>query len=345
MFANKIISWYHKNRRDLPWRTTKNPYFIWLSEVILQQTRVLQGLPYYYNFIEKYPTIQDLASADESEILRTWQGLGYYSRARNLLQTSKFISNELNGVFPNNFNSLKMLKGIGNYTAAAIASFAFAEVVPAIDGNVIRVLSRFFEFKEPVDSERAKKTLFEIAKKLISKENPADFNQALMELGAMVCTPKQPKCSICPLNDLCLARKNSSFGSIPLKVKKTKVVNRYINYLVFVKNNKIWMKQRKEQEIWAKMYDFFEIETETNEFDLLLHLSTYLPLNEIKNPELLGSFSIVHILSHQRLFLSFHKILISNQNIEFTDGEFKDWEEIEKLPKPIAIENYLKKMY
>ncbi len=345
MFANKIISWYHKNRRDLPWRTTKNPYFIWLSEVILQQTRVLQGLPYYYNFIEKYPTIKDLASADESEILRTWQGLGYYSRARNLHQTSKFISNELNGVFPNNFNSLKMLKGIGNYTAAAIASFAFAEVVPAIDGNVIRVLSRFFEFKEPVDSERAKKTLFEIAKNLISKENPADFNQALMELGAMVCTPKQPKCSICPLNDLCLARKNSSYGSIPLKVKKIKVINRYINYLVFIKNNKIWMKQRKEQEIWAKMYDFFEIETETNEFDLLLHLNTYLPLNEIKNPELLGSFSIVHILSHQRLFINFHKILISNQNIEFTGGEFKDWEEIEKLPKPIAIENYLKKMY
>ncbi len=345
MFANKIISWYHKNRRDLPWRTTKNPYFIWLSEVILQQTRVLQGLPYYYNFIEKYPTIKDLASADESEILRTWQGLGYYSRARNLHQTSKFISNELNGVFPNNFNSLKMLKGIGNYTAAAIASFAFAEVVPAIDGNVIRVLSRFFEFKEPVDSERAKKTLFEIAKNLISKENPADFNQALMELGAMACTPKQPKCSICPLNDLCLARKNSSYGSIPLKVKKIKVINRYINYLVFIKNNKIWMKQRKEQEIWAKMYDFFEIETETNEFDLLLHLNTYLPLNEIKNPELLGSFSIVHILSHQRLFINFHKILISNQNIEFTGGEFKDWEEIEKLPKPIAIENYLKKMY
>lgn len=345
MFAVKIISWYKKNGRDLPWRKTKNPYFIWLSEVILQQTRVLQGLPYYYNFIEKYPTIKDLAAANESEILRTWQGLGYYSRARNLHQTAKYISNELNGVFPNNFKTLKMLKGIGNYTAGAIASFAFSEVVPAVDGNVIRVLSRFFEFKDPVDSEKAKKTLFDIAKNLISTDNPADFNQAMMELGAMICTPKQPKCSICPINDLCISRKNSSQGSIPLKIKKTKVINRYINYIIFIKSNKIWMKQRNEQEIWAKMYDFFEIETETNEFDLLTHLNTSLPLKELKNPQLLGSVSALHILSHQKLYISFHKVLILNENIEINNGEFKDWEEIEKLPKPIVIDNFLKKMY
>jgi A/G-specific adenine glycosylase len=246
MFDDKIISWYKKNQRDLPWRNTKNPYFIWLSEIILQQTRVIQGLPYYFNFVEKYPTIQELAAANEDDVLRIWQGLGYYSRARNLHHTAKIIAQDHNGVFPNSFISLKNLKGIGNYTAAAIASFAFDEIVPAVDGNVIRVLSRYFEYKDPVDSTIGQKKLFEIAKGIISKKNPADFNQGMMELGATICSPKQPKCSICPIEEGCLARKNSSYSSLPLKLNKIKVTTRYLNYLVFVHSGKIWMKQRKK---------------------------------------------------------------------------------------------------
>jgi A/G-specific adenine glycosylase len=223
MFAEKIISWYKKNKRDLPWRYTLDPYKIWLSEIILQQTRVAQGLPYYNSFVTKFTTVKDLANASESDVLRTWQGLGYYSRARNLHHTAKLIYDSYNGIFPDNFEELKKLKGVGNYTAAAIASFAFKQRVPAVDGNMMRVFSRYFEYKEPIDSPKAQKDFFRIGLELIKKVDASDFNQAVMELGAIVCSPKNPKCNECPLQNNCVAFANKTQLIYPIKSKKIKV--------------------------------------------------------------------------------------------------------------------------
>jgi len=198
-----ITDWYRQNNRALPWRSTKDPYSIWLSEIILQQTRVEQGTAYYLKFVTKYPTVRDLAAAEEQEVLNLWQGLGYYSRARNLHATAKFITNELNGEFPPNFNGLKQLKGVGDYTAAAIASFAYKEPVAVVDGNVYRVLSRVFDLETPIDSTLGKRQFSELAQALISKTDPDTHNQAVMEFGALQCTPSNPSCEACPLIGMC----------------------------------------------------------------------------------------------------------------------------------------------
>ena len=203
-FSNSLTAWYLQNKRDLPWRNTTDPYKIWLSEIMLQQTRVAQGLPYFLRFIESFPTVFDLANASEEEVLKLWQGLGYYSRARNLHATAKIIANDYGGDFPNNFKELLKLKGVGDYTAAAIASFSFNEVIPVVDGNVYRVLARYFDIETNIALPKAKKEFFELASELISKENPALFNQAIMEFGALQCVPQNPDCSKCVLNSSCL---------------------------------------------------------------------------------------------------------------------------------------------
>ena len=218
-----ITNWYRQNKRDLPWRLTTDPYKIWLSEIILQQTRVDQGLSYYLKFVKEFPTIQALANASEQQVLALWQGLGYYSRARNLHFTAKTISNELNGKFPNSFTSLKKLKGIGDYTAAAIASFSYNEITPVVDGNVYRVLSRVFNIATPIDSSQGKKLFYELAGELISKENPGEFNQSIMEFGALWCKPQNPKCEDCPLQENCLAFENDTVKLLPVKDKKIKI--------------------------------------------------------------------------------------------------------------------------
>jgi len=237
-FKRELIHWYSINKRDLPWRETKNPYYIWLSEIILQQTQVKQGLPYYEAFVKQYPSVFDLANASEEAVLKLWQGLGYYSRARNLHATAKHIAFNLNGKFPNNYKDLLTLKGVGDYTASAISSIAFNEVAAVVDGNVYRVLSRYFGIKTPINSTTGIKEFKSLASSLIDKKQPATFNQAIMEFGARQCKPKNPDCTTCPINRGCAALQKKLTDTLPVKLKKTKVSTKYFNFLVCIDANK-----------------------------------------------------------------------------------------------------------
>ena len=227
IFSNSLIQWYLNNKRDLPWRNTQNPYLIWLSEIMLQQTRVAQGLPYYMAFTNAFPTVFELANASEEQVLKLWQGLGYYSRARNLHKTAQFVASELNGEFPDNNKDLLKLKGIGDYTAAAIASFAYNEAVPVVDGNVFRVLSRYFDIETDISLVTAKKEFSALAFELMPKNDPASFNQAIMEFGALQCVPKNPSCEICVFNSSCAALQKKKVHLLPFKSKKIKVSYRF----------------------------------------------------------------------------------------------------------------------
>ncbi|MDP5122125.1 MAG: A/G-specific adenine glycosylase, partial [Spirosomaceae bacterium] len=261
-FSKKIIPWFEQHQRNLPWRHTQDPYAIWLSEIILQQTRVAQGLPYYNRFLSHLPTIQDFANAPQEEILRLWQGLGYYSRARNMHATAKVIIEKYDGTFPDNYNELVKLKGIGPYTGAAIASFAFGEAVPVVDGNVFRVLSRVFGIETDIAASSARKEFTELAETLIPQDSPAAFNQAIMEFGALQCTPHQPNCMFCPLQDTCYAFQHEAQGVLPVKLKKTKVRNRYFNYFAVQQDEHFLMNKRAENDIWSGLYEFYLVETE-----------------------------------------------------------------------------------
>ena len=232
IFSNKLISWYLQNKRDLPWRKTKNPYFVWLSEIMLQQTRVAQGMSYYLKFTETFPTVFDLAKADESTVLKMWQGLGYYSRARNLHATAKHIAFELDGKFPSTYKEIVKLKGIGDYTASAIASICFTEPTAVVDGNVYRVLSRYFGIETPINSSAGNKEFKELAQTLIDTLKPGTYNQAIMDFGAIQCKPKNPICLFCPFSESCVALQKNKIDTLPVKDKKTKVRDRYFNYLV-----------------------------------------------------------------------------------------------------------------
>ena len=251
-FNLPIHSWYSLFKRDLPWRMTRNPYFIWLSEIILQQTRIDQGLAYYGRFTDEFPSISDLASASEDYILKLWQGLGYYSRARNLHFTAKYINQYYNGLFPSDYDSIRSLKGIGDYTAAAIASISFNLEYPAVDGNVYRVLSRYFGISDPIDTSTGKKTFYNLAKELIKGTDPGMHNQAIMEFGALQCTPKNPDCQLCPLKESCYAFLSKKISELPVKQNKTKQRDRYFNYLVLAGKSNIWMRKRIGNDIWKK---------------------------------------------------------------------------------------------
>ena len=334
MIQHKIISWYLKNKRDLPWRNTTNPYFIWLSEIILQQTRVAQGLPYYEKFIEKYPKIEDLANSEEDEVLRLWQGLGYYSRGRNLHGTAKTIVNQYKSIFPDRFSELLKLKGVGNYTAAAIASFAFKEAVPAIDGNAIRVISRIFKIDSPSDSPATLKQIYEYSEALIAECEPDLYNQAIMEMGATLCTPKKPSCEICPVQTECLSFPEKDYERIPYKAKRTKVTDREIHYLVLQNEENVFMKQRTDADIWQNLYDFPEFSPDS----LSENINLLNPLETEEFP------AVTHLLSHRRLKVHFVRALIQGQDVDIKDGNWYSLEEAEKLPKPKVIDDFLKKI-
>ncbi|MBU3659483.1 MAG: A/G-specific adenine glycosylase [Flavobacteriales bacterium] len=292
-----ILDWYNKNKRNLPWRDTNNPYFIWLSEIILQQTRVDQGLPYFEKFANHYPSVFELANADEQNILNDWQGLGYYSRARNLHKTAKELVNSYNGEFPSTYTELLKLTGIGPYTAAAIASFAFNEAKAVVDGNVYRVLSRVFDIEEAIDSTQGKKNFELLANELIDKKNPASYNQAIMEFGALQCVPVNPDCSVCPLQFQCLAYKNKTITERPVKSKKTKVTSRYFVYLIELSVDKtIRIEKREGKGIWQNLYQFPLVE-----FDSIEEKSTF--LERLKSQFISKEYK--HILSHQQLFAHF----------------------------------------
>ena len=339
-FSKELISWYSINKRELPWRGTQNAYYIWLSEIILQQTQVKQGLPYYNAFTSKYPTIQDLANANEEAVLKLWQGLGYYSRARNLHFTAKHITNELNGEFPNTYKDLLKLKGVGDYTASAIASFAFNEVAAVVDGNVYRVLSRYFGIDTPINSTKGIKDFKVLASALIDTENPAIYNQAIMEFGALQCKPKNPECMVCPLHTSCASLKNNLVDQLPVKLKKTKVTTKFFNFLVCVDNDKnILFEKRTGKGIWQNLYQFPLIESskslDINEFHLL-DLDQVIHKDTTVEHSLYNDVDRVHKLSHQHLHTKFwivqtHKL--PNKAISITD--------IIKYPAPVLISDFI----
>ena len=332
-------------KRDLPWRHTRDPYRIWLSEVILQQTRVAQGKPYYDRFIDAYPTVEDMARADERELLRLWQGLGYYSRARNLHQTARYVTNELDGRFPGTFCDLLKMKGIGVYTAAAIASFAFGERVSVVDGNVYRVLARVFGIDEDITTTVARKTFARLAQHLIqSAGDPATYNQAIMEFGAIQCTPVSPDCLLCPLQQQCVAYLSGSQHRLPVKAKKAPVRERHFNYIVFRNGGRIALRERTDRDVWQNLFDFYLLETDepqTTIADLLLPEAVG---NLVGQGRLLGlPVDTVQLLSHQRIHARFYVIELPDSAAEQlpTGLQWHTGGEIGQLPKPILIANYL----
>ncbi|PTB97943.1 A/G-specific adenine glycosylase [Marivirga lumbricoides] len=340
-FSSLLISWYSKHMRQLPWRNTNDPYKIWLSEIILQQTRVAQGLPYYQNFIEKYPDVKVLASAPEEEVLRMWQGLGYYSRARNLHACAKEVVEKYDGFFPEDYISLQTLKGIGKYTAAAIASFAFKEAVPVVDGNVFRVLARYFSIEENIADTKNFAIFFNTALEIIPKDQPDLFNQAMMELGATICTPGNPACIVCPVSVGCTAREKGTQKKLPVKEKKVKVRQRFFYYLMWEKDDKIAMKKRGPQDIWQGLFDFDLIESKTALNNNVVEETI---LAEVPDAEVLSiSAPVKHVLTHQRIEAVFiglknpSSVYLKERELSY----FKK-EQIEELPKPILIDKYLK---
>jgi len=340
---HKILTlWYQQNKRDLPWRENNDPYFVWVSEIILQQTRVDQGTAYFLRFIEKFPDVISLADADENEVLKAWQGLGYYSRARNMHLAARQIINEFNGSFPDTIINIEKLKGVGRYTAAAIASIAFGLPYAAIDGNVYRVLSRVFGNRTPIDSTKGKKEFSDLAAGLLDQLNPARFNEALMEFGALQCTPRNPDCNRCPFCDQCIAFTHNQTAILPVKSKKTKVKNRFFNYLFIRYEEYFYLEKREENDIWRNLYQFPLIESsEALTTDELLTNDQFKTIFTGINITI-GSVSpeIIHVLTHQKLHVRFIEILLQKPGTCFA------WirilaDEVPDYPIPKLIDNYL----
>ncbi|RLZ10490.1 A/G-specific adenine glycosylase [Faecalibacter macacae] len=338
-FNYLILSWFDKNKRELPWRNTLNPFHIWLSEIILQQTRVEQGKNFYLNFITEFDTVKDLANADEQKVLKLWQGLGYYSRARNLHFTAQFVSNELNGVFPDSFKELKKLKGIGDYTAAAIASIVYKEPVPAVDGNMFRVFSRYFNVEDDISLAKTKKVFWDLGLEVIDEKRPGDFNQAVMDLGATICLPKAPKCEICPINESCEALRLNKVLDLPIKTKKTKVTNRFLHFILVENEGKIGLVKREGNDVWRNLFTLPMIETTTDLLDneLLIKENIHLDLGFISEEK--------HILSHQNLFIKYYRYTADVSKIEqlrnVSDFEWINLNDIENCPLPKPIEKFI----
>ena len=339
MDVTKIIDWYSQNKRDLPWRHTKDPYKIWLSEIILQQTQVTQGLPYYHRFITAYPDVHRLASASEQEVLNLWQGLGYYSRARNLHYTAKDIVNNYQGIFPKTYNKLLKLKGIGEYTAAAIASFCYNEPIAVLDGNVYRVLARIFGIDTPINSTEGKKIFKNLAQKNIYTQNPAIYNQAIMEFGALLCKPTQPKCDICPVSKDCIGYQTGKTNKLPIKLSKNKIKNRYLNYFLVTWQHHIVLEKREKKDIWQNLYQLPLIETPNSKLFLSEELELLykkFQISPVKEPELIEK--AVHKLTHQHLHIIFWQIQSKQKPLKaILKKKIKDY------PLPIVIANLLHK--
>ncbi|TYB70711.1 A/G-specific adenine glycosylase [Bizionia saleffrena] len=335
-----LIDWYIVNKRDLPWRNTTDPYSIWLSEIILQQTQVAQGLPYYTSFVSNYPTIFDLADADESDVLKLWQGLGYYSRARNLHTSAQYIATELNGVFPKTFSEIIKLKGVGDYTASAIASFCYNEKTAVIDGNVYRFLSRFYGIYTPITGGKGFKEFKAIAQNLIETVDPATFNQAIMEFGARQCKPKTPDCTVCPFSSDCVAFQKEEINCLPVKLKALKVKKKFFNYIVILsEDNTTIVEQRQGKGIWQNLYQFPLIETDTAaNYETVLKAVKALNYVESETLELslYNTTDIVHKLSHQHLYTKFWIVTVNG-----TLPEGVPFNKVPTFPVPILIGNFI----
>ena len=348
--TQKLIIWYSEHKRDLPWRKTREPFNIWLSEIIMQQTRIEQGKSYYLKFIREFSSVKELADAPEDKIMRMWQGLGYYNRARNLHTAAKQIINQYEGNFPDSYQELRKLKGIGDYTAAAIASITSKESVPAVDGNVKRVISRLFDIREDIAAPKTYRTIKNICSQLMVDEDPGNFNQALMDFGALICTPKNPKCESCPLQEHCLALQSGIVRELPVKYNRIKKKNRYFNFLILeTKNNKhsfFYIVQRTRNDIWNRLFQFPLLESETliDEQSLMIKLKELIP--DGKTGLIKFSEQYKHQLSHQNIFAQFIRIQIKKGPQDIP----QDWlkipqKNISDYGIPRLIEQYLEKEF
>lgn len=343
-FHKTLSIWFQQNRRDLPWRHNNNPYLVWISEIILQQTRVEQGLPWYLRFIERFPDIKTLAEASEEDVLLVWQGLGYYTRARNLHKAARQIMLQFNGEFPGFFDQIRNLKGVGDYTASAIASISFGLPHAVLDGNVFRVLARIFGVFTPIDTTQGKKEFARLADSLLDKKNPGAYNEALMDFGALQCKPLNPICSECPFESQCYALKNHQIEYLPVKSKKTAQRNRYFNYLLIRYNEQFYLQKRKEDDIWKNLYQLPLIETEldlketevlsSSRFKEILKNST--PVIECISP------GIIHQLSHQKLFIRFINIRL-DQPVSLNEYSLVPVGQLFSFPFPKPLNEYLLK--
>lgn len=321
MFSNSILNWFDSFERDLPWRQTSDPYLIWVSEVILQQTRVAQGYDYYLKFIDRFPTVEALAQATEDEVLKYWQGLGYYSRARNLHTAAKSIQGE----FPRKYKDVLALKGVGEYTAAAICSFAYGDPCAVVDGNVYRVLSRYFGVASPIDTAAGKREFAALAQELLNKKNPGRYNQAIMDFGAIQCKPKGADCTVCPLNESCIAYFEQNLEFYPVKKGVVKSRNRFFHYFFIDQGEFTYIRKRTKKDIWKNLYEFPLLETEQEcTLEQLLQLKSNSELlKALKNPEFkLLKEGYKHILSHQNLYTNFYSLTV-HEDFELSSSYLK----------------------
>ena len=345
IIQDTLINWYEENHRDLPWRNNPSPYEVWISEVILQQTRVNQGMDYYLRFTKKWPTVNDLAQASEEEVLKMWQGLGYYSRARNLHHCARQVVEEYGGQFPTDFVKLKQLKGIGDYTAAAIASIAYNLPHAVVDGNVYRVLARLYDIDTPININEGQKLFAQLADELLNRKQPGLHNQAVMEFGALHCTPKNPNCLLCPLQAQCLAFAHQTVMLRPVKLAKTKVTTRYFNYLILKINDSVYLHKRSGNDIWKNLYDFPCIESqepmtveEVVTSDAFLQLIENNPFTIIKSSPV-----FTHKLTHRTLLAQFIEIKLEQEllQIQTKDLFLAHETELGSFPIPRLIDLYL----
>ncbi len=327
-FSLLIREWYRLNGRNLPWRETNDPYRIWLSEIILQQTRVDQGKSYYHKFVNNYPDVTSLAKATEQQVLNDWQGLGYYSRARNLQAAARTIVSDYKGIFPDTYAELLKLKGIGTYSAAAISSFAFNEVRAVVDGNVYRVLSRYFNVSIPIDSTHGKKVFQSLADEMVSQDSPGEHNQAIMELGALICTPKNPNCIECPVQASCEGLRKNTHHQLPVKEKKQKVIKRHFHYAVYRSDNKLILKKRTDKDIWQGLFEFPLIETLTSDTP-----------DELMNADSISK-DYKHVLSHQHIHSRFYVFNSLPERIN-ENWRLVTSEELNDIPVPRLIDKFL----
>ncbi|MFN8287203.1 MAG: A/G-specific adenine glycosylase [Chitinophagales bacterium] len=341
-FANTLLKWNKThNKRQMPWKGEKNPYFIWLSEIILQQTRVEQGLPYYQRFIKQFPTVQHLANAPLDVVMAAWQGLGYYSRARNLQSAAQYVTTELKGVFPTKYEDILKLKGVGDYTAAAIASFAYNEARAVIDGNVIRVLARIFGITTPYDTTAGKKQFTTLAQQLLDKKKAGIYNQAIMDFGALICTPKNPQCQVCPFQKTCAAFQQNLIDTLPVKSKKIKLKERFFHYLLIVADGKILIEQRKKKDIWQNLYQLPLIETGNATPPSLAAIKKLTGLKNVKVKQ--QEPATTQLLSHQKIYFTFTELNGTTiTNVKITDCLWVSLKNLKQFAFPRTIHLFLK---
>ena len=342
-FAKNLIGWYLDNKRDLPWRSTKDPYFIWLSEIILQQTRVAQGTPYYLAFTSAFKDVKSLAAAPQQEVLKLWQGLGYYSRARNLHIAAKYVANELDGKFPSTYKGLLQLKGVGDYTASAVGSICFDLPTAVVDGNVYRVLSRLFGITTPINTTQGIKDFKALAQQLLDTSQPGTYNEALMEFGARFCVPQNPDCEQCIFKYKCDAYKNKQVANLPVKLKKVKVKKRYFNYIVILsENGNTVLQQRTKKGIWQQLYEFPLVETPhlvaQDALRKEIQFNRISSLYDLDTLTLFEETAVVHKLSHQHLYTRFW---IAQTKSKLPKGLPVDG--IEQYAVPVLISNFISK--